>query len=322
MSNFNVPILFLVFNRLDTAKQVFAEIQHLKPNRLYIACDGPREHKINEAQVVNELQQYLLTNINWQCSLQTLFRTSNLGCAQAVSQAITWFFKHEPMGIILEDDCLPSPSFFTFCEEMLLKYKDDTRIWHIGGYSLLNKHNLSHASYYFSQITQIWGWASWANRWQQFDLLMKSYPEFIKHKYMNKLFPTLRLRLWHKELFDKNYVKTDTWDCQWYFTVLLNNGLSITPAVSLVKNLGFGDLNSAHPDVDPLISSIDRHQLNMPLTHPHIFCIDSQLDNIYFKWRTRRGVFRKLLAYPLIKIDDKYFGGKVLTLYKKLRNCI
>ncbi|MBP9741900.1 MAG: hypothetical protein KBD37_00930 [Burkholderiales bacterium] len=322
MTNFNIPILFLVFNRLDTTQQVFTAIQQIKPTKLYLACDGPREDKPGETQIVNELRQYLLNNINWQCSVQTLFRTTNLGCGKAVSQAITWFFKHEPMGIILEDDCLPSASFFTFCEEMLLKYKDDTRIWHISGYSLLTDNNLTYPSYYFSQITQIWGWASWANRWQEFDLMMKKYPQFIKYKYMNKIFPSLRLRLWHKELFDKNYAKTDTWDCQWYFTSLINNGLSITPRISLIKNLGFGDLNSAHPDVDSLISSIDRHQLHFPLTHPHIFCINPQLDNIYFKWRTRRGVYLKLLAYPIIKIDNQWFRGKMLKLYKKLRNRI
>lgn len=317
MSQLSVPVLFLVFNRLDVTQQVFATIRQAKPTKLYIACDGPRAHKVGEDKIVAQLRQHLLDNIDWQCEVLTLFRDKNLGCGLAVSQAITWFFEHEPMGIILEDDCLPSQSFFTFCDEMLHKYQDDKRVWHIGGYSLLKPGDLTKSSYYFSRMTLVWGWASWADRWQEFDLYMNKYPDFIRSGDLNSIFSSIRLRLWNKELFQANYKKHDTWDCQWYFTSLINNALSIVPKVSLVQNLGFGDIGSAHPDQDTTISQIKAAEMKAPYVPPLFMVINKQLDGIYFKWRTQL-IFFKLLTKPLLKFDQIFLNGKLLKLYKSL----
>ena len=110
----NTAVLFLVFNRLDTTKQVFEAIREAKPPRLYIAADGARETKAGEAEKVTAVRDFILKNIDWECDIKTLFREENLGCKYAVSGAIDWFFDNEEMGIILEDDCLPSQSFFGF----------------------------------------------------------------------------------------------------------------------------------------------------------------------------------------------------------------
>lgn len=320
MSELNIPVLLLVFNRLDVTQRVFASIREARPSKLYIACDGPRTNKIGEDWLVNTLRQYLLSHVDWRCEVITLFRDENLGCGLAVSQAITWFFEHESMGIILEDDCLPSSSFFKFCDEMLYRYKDDKKIWQVSGYSLLKPGDLTKSSYYFSRMTQIWGWASWADRWQQFDLNMTQYTNFIKTKQLNKLFSTLKLKVWHKQLFDANYKKHDTWDCQWYFAALINGGLSITPQISLVQNLGFGDFGSAHPEVDHLIYEIKADNLEFPLIPPQSIAINERLDNIYFKWRTKNGIFRKLLLKPVQDFDRVFLNGQLLRLYKKIRS--
>ena len=121
----NTAVLFLVFNRLDTTKQVFEAIQQAKPPRLYVAADGARELKEGEAEIVKAVREFVIQNIDWECEVKTLFREQNHGCKMAVSGAIDWFFANEEKGIILEDDCLPSQSFFWFCEELLYKYKDD-----------------------------------------------------------------------------------------------------------------------------------------------------------------------------------------------------
>jgi len=139
VDNFTPPkpletaVLFLVFNRLDTTKQVFEAIKKAKPPRLYIAADGARKNIDNEDKIVQDIRNYLISNIDWECEVKTLFREKNLGCKYAVSGAIDWFFENKEMGIILEDDCLPSQSFFWFCEELLNKYKDDKRIFLISG---------------------------------------------------------------------------------------------------------------------------------------------------------------------------------------------
>ncbi|MDD3437175.1 MAG: hypothetical protein PHC64_08505 [Candidatus Gastranaerophilales bacterium] len=145
-------VLFLIFNRTDTTQKVFGQIRVAKPPRLYIASDGSREGRAGEKEAVEELRKWVLENIDWDCQVKTLFREQNLGCGKAVSSAITWFFNQEADGIILEDDCLPSQSFFNYCEELLDYYKEDKRIWHISGANLLRTTDLEE-SYYFSNFS-------------------------------------------------------------------------------------------------------------------------------------------------------------------------
>ena len=147
-------VLFLIFNRLDTTKQVFEEIRKAKPPRLYIAADGPRENKEGEKEKVGAVRKYVLENIDWNCEVKTLFRDKNLGCGKAVSQAITWFFENEEMGIILEDDCLPSQSFFWFCEKLLKKYNKEKRIMLITGTSYLFNEIERKEDYFFQDMFQ------------------------------------------------------------------------------------------------------------------------------------------------------------------------
>ena len=134
----NTAVLFVVFNRLDTTKQVFKAIREAKPPRLYIASDGARETKDGEEQIVKNVREYITSHIDWECEVKTLFREKNLSCGPSVKNAIDWFFQHEECGIILEDDTVPNMSFFRYCEELLIKYKDDTRIGMISGNNHIN----------------------------------------------------------------------------------------------------------------------------------------------------------------------------------------
>ena len=129
----NTPILFIVFNRPDLTKKVFAKIKEIRPKQLFIAADGPRSGNVNDAVKCQEVRDYLLSNIDWQCSLQTLFRSDNLGCGLSCAGAVDWFFEQIEEGIIIEDDCLPDSSFFVFCSEMLDRYRYQERIMHITG---------------------------------------------------------------------------------------------------------------------------------------------------------------------------------------------
>jgi len=120
------PVLFLIFNRPDTTTRVFEAIRAARPERLYVAADGPRMTREGEAERCAEARR-IATAVDWPCEVKTLFRETNLGCRAAVSGAITWFFEHEEEGIILEDDCLPDPSFFPYCTELLAHYRDTGR---------------------------------------------------------------------------------------------------------------------------------------------------------------------------------------------------
>jgi hypothetical protein len=237
------PVLFLVFNRLDTTRKVFDIIRKARPPRLYIASDGPRDVKVGEEEEVLEIRNYILENIDWDCIVKTLFRDKNLGCGKAVSEAITWFFENEERGIILEDDCLPSLSFFIYCEELLEKYKEDERIYHIAGFNPLEyiRNNFRfNYSYYFARIQHCWGWATWRRAWIRYSYDITDLHLFIKNKVISRIFSNGLIGfywIWiFKMMRDR---KINTWDYQWTYTIYMNDGICINPVKNMIINLGF-----------------------------------------------------------------------------------
>ena len=162
------PILFLIFNRPQLTARVFAAIREAQPSQLYVAADGPRSNRPGEADLCEQARR-VINGVDWPCEVKTLYRQENLGCRQAVSSAITWFFDNVEAGVVLEDDCLPIESFFRFCSELLIRYRDDTRIGMISG----NNHGFriydDSLSYSFSKHGAIWGWASWRRAWRLYD---------------------------------------------------------------------------------------------------------------------------------------------------------
>jgi hypothetical protein len=288
-------VLFLVFNRLDTTMQVFAEIKKAKPPRLYIASDGARVDKSGEDEIVDAVRKYILDNIDWDCEVKTLFREKNLGCKYAVSGAISWFFEHEEQGIILEDDCLPSQSFFWYCEELLNKYKDNDTIAMISGDNLQDGQQRGDASYYFSIFPHIWGWASWQRSWQLYDVEFFSnnkksdllYPELINYNPSYKLF-------WNN--LYRAIKKLDAWDYQFTFTCFKYKMLCINPNVNLISNIGFGK-NATHTlDENSLYANLPRYDLPALLVHPDVIQADSDADllvsNKFFRYSRPRLIIR------------------------------
>lgn len=290
----NTAVLFLVFNRLDTTKQVFEAIREAKPPRLYIAADGARELKDGEDEKVNAVREYITSNIDWECEVKTLFRDENLGCKMAVSGAIDWFFENEEMGIILEDDCLPSQSFFWFCEELLVKYKDDTRVGQISGFNPLNNFNNSDTSYLFSKFGPIWGWASWRRAWSNYDVHIKCWPEIKDGEIMSFITDSRKEAIWRESLFDDIYTKKiDTWDYQWAFSKLINSELSIVPNKNLIQNIGFGD-DATHTKgaIDERLNKVfEVYNLN----HPTYILRNKKFDNEFLiNFVYRKNIFKRI----------------------------
>lgn len=235
---FDIPILYLVFNRLDTVQRTLPILQGLKPVQLFIAADGPRKTKSGEAEMCQKVRDYVTSNINWECKVQTLFRDENLGCQKNVSAAISWFFDNVEMGIVLEDDCLPDMTFFPYCRELLFRYKDDPRVMHIAGDNPLQTSKLkNNESYYFEKIQHCWGWANWARSWKYFNLEVgDEYKELIK---TNNYFKNKRVREDWINIFEGLKAhKIDSWAYVWSYKVLQNNGLCINPRNNLVQNIG------------------------------------------------------------------------------------
>ena len=239
------PILFLIFNRPSETQIVFDAIKQVKPKKLYIAADGARNEKPNEYILVKNARE-IINQIDWKCEVKTLFRETNLGCKLAVSGAISWFFDNEPEGIILEDDCLPSLIFFEYCDTLLDKYRLDTRIRHIGGSSMNIAPPNNNNTYYFSKLTNVWGWASWRRVWKDYDVNIKQFDSFIESSLFLNIFNNRRVTNYLINLFRlTNKGKINTWDYQYVFCNIINNGLSILPYYNMITNIGF-NLNGTH----------------------------------------------------------------------------
>jgi hypothetical protein len=264
---FNTPILFIIFNRLDTTKQVFSMIRQIKPVRLFVAADGPRQTVVGEMEKCQTIRQYVLDNIDWDCEVNSLFREENLGCGRAVSEAITWFFEQVEQGIILEDDCLPSMSFFAYCEELLEKYKDNDLIYHITGNNQLGNKKSAY-SYYFARIQNCWGWASWKRAWNKYEYDINGLDDFIKERKMDKIFKRKCDREYWLNIFKQmEEHKIDTWDYQWTYIIFKNNGLCINPSRNLISNIGFG-IDSTHTaDTHSIYNNQSRYDITT-IKHP------------------------------------------------------
>lgn len=276
------PVLFLVFNKPETTARVFEAIRKAKPKKLYVAADGPRRSKPGEAETCEKTRQ-IATSVDWDCRVKTLFRKENLGCRRAVSSAITWFFENEPEGIILEDDCLPSQSFFHYCSALLDRYRDDTRVMHIGANNFQDGAKRGDGSYYFSRYTHIWGWATWRRAWKLYDASMKTFPEFKRQRVIDHAFQGRLKRSYWSWIFQKVYdKKIDTWDYQWLYSLICNNGLAISPNVNLVSNIGFSEGALHTKDAHSRFANMPTHELK-EIIHPAFMVRNDAADGYTFK---------------------------------------
>ena len=272
------PVLLIIYNRPDVTKQVFEAIRKAKPPRLYIAADAPNVELENDAHKCEEARKEAL-NVDWPCDVLTLFRTEHLGCKLGVSQAIDWFFSSETEGIILEDDCLPSASFFWFCQELLERYRDDKRIMHIAGLNLHNGRVFDKGSYYFSRYNLVWGWATWKQAWQCYDGDMKNFESFKEHDELEKIFRSTDECITRMAMYKKAYDgRIDTWDYQWNYATRINNALAIHPNVNLIKNIGFGEDATHTINESEYTRDNVAREISFPLRHPEFILVNRAAD--------------------------------------------
>lgn len=312
MSNlFETPVLFLIFNRPDTTQVVFDAIKKIKPKYLYVSADGSRDTKPNE-KLQCEQTRDIIKQIDWDCNLKTLFREKNLGCKVAVSSAITWFFDNVEEGIIIEDDCLPNESFFYFCQTLLERYRYDNRVMQIGGVNFQDGIKRSDGSYFFCRKNHIWGWATWRRSWALYDVKMKNYPNFKANNQILNIFNNKKMAETLTANFDKVYEnKIDTWDIQWEYTILSNNGIVILPQINLVSNIGFRHDATHTTGHDEMLANKPTFQLS-EIIHPSFMIPNIEADNYIFNKehptekltkkviRKTKNIVKKVLS-PVIK---------------------
>jgi len=261
------PIAFLIFNRPDTTAMVFTEIRRARPSKLLVVADGPRANCKGEERLVAATRA-IIDQVDWPCEVFKNYADTNLGCKKRISSGIDWIFDTVEEAIILEDDCLPDPSFFPFCEKLLEKYRYDERIGQIGGVNFQFGNNATGYSYYFSRYSHIWGWASWRRAWQGYDVEMKRWKGIRAEKQLNSIFEEKEIVEYWTDIFNRVYHnKIDTWDYQWSFHLMINRKLTILPHVNLISNIGFNS-NATHTIGKSKFDNMRRERIEFPLIHP------------------------------------------------------
>ena len=241
-----VPVLVMGFNRPDHVKKALKPVCAYQPDRLYLACDGPRADKEGEPEIVESTQKAMLDAVNWECDVRTFFRKENLGCTDAVNSAISWFFEHEDYGVIIEDDIVLSVDFFKMCEVLLPKYKDEDQIMHINSHNYKARLTKSN-EYVFSYFAKVWGWATWKRAWEKNTKDFNGWGCFPKYSLIKRygLFQGL-ITIWHYYKCSNMNSVFGSWDYTWSYHIEKNNGIVISPKVHLSQNIGIGTTESTN----------------------------------------------------------------------------
>lgn len=271
----NTPVVLIIFNRPHLTQKVFDEIRKIKPQQLFIISDGPRNEE--EKRIIVETRK-IIEQVDWKCEVFKKYSENNLGCKISVSSGIDWVFSQVGKAIILEDDCVPDPTFFQFCEELLEKYKDSKKVMMISGDNFFSKKSKS--SYDFCYHSLIWGWATWRRAWEQYQVANKSKLEVFEKRRneLSQLVSARRLDAIKKTLEGK----IDTWDYLWQYAMLLKRGLCIYPSVNLVKNIGFGK-GATHTKYRTFHSSLSQNPITYPLQHPSRIGVNKSYDDAISK---------------------------------------
>ena len=279
VKNLQTPVALFIFRRPDTTAKVFTAIREAKPRRLLVIADAPRPERKGELECCMATRA-IVERIDWPCEVSLNYAEENLGCRLRLSSGLDWVFQEVEEAIILEDDCLPHPDFFNFCEVLLDRYRGDTRIGQIcGGNFQFNWQRTPEHSYYFSRYCHVWGWASWRRAWHDYDVHMSLWPQLRDAGWLGDMLGReKRINRYWAKVFDRVYRgEQDTWDYQLTFTNWVHNRLCILPNVNLVTNIGDG-IDATHTVSGSNIINLPTRPMKFPLVHPPYMIRDGKSD--------------------------------------------
>lgn len=319
------PVVLLIFNRPDLTEIVFEAIRQAKPKKLLIVADGPRfPDEIEKCQKARSI----VDKIDWDCQVLTKFSDINLGCGVCIGRGLDWVFSEVEEAIILEDDCLPSPSFFYFCQILLDYYRYDTRIMNISGNVFQYVPNKASYSYYFSKYPHTWGWATWRRAWKYFDIDMKTWPKFSEMKMIESFCENMYEKQYWTHIFDMtSRGAIDTWDYQWYYACWTQSGFSITPSSNLVSNLGYrSDATHTSYTDDPIAPCAGLTNFDIwDIKHPTFVVSNREADALTFDYRycgkkmKENDTFKAKIQQPFSKAKSflkKSVAKQLMPLHK------
>lgn len=289
----DTAVILIIFKRPDSTRKVFEVIRQVKPKKLFVVADGPRLDKLDEAAKC-EAARMVIDQVDWDCEVLKDYSDVNLGCEKRVSSGLDWVFSLEEEAIILEDDCVPHPTFFRYCSELLERYRDDERVMSVCGLSVPPSSRRDNFSYCFSQYQRCWGWASWRRAWRHYDHSMQLWPQAIQNNLLNDLLPDKQsIDFWHNKFQSEYDNKFDNWDYRWMLACWLHRGLSILPNTNLIVNVGV-TADATHTVNDSFAAQLTSDEMLFPLQHPPYMVQDRQADLYIQRTRHSAGLAYKV----------------------------
>jgi len=316
------PILFIIYRRPETTQKVFEAIRQARPAKLFISQDAPHPDHPEQLAAHKEAREIAMA-VDWPCEVHTLFLETHQGIIQGFNGSLNWFFDNVEEGIMLEDDAVPDPTFFQFCAEMLEKYRHNERVMSINGSNFLQHYKKPYRkdSYYFLSVPGVWGMATWRRAWKHYDPTITRWPEVRDSKLLYKVLPSHSSAFYFSQKFQKYYEGvTQSWDGQWTFACLVNNGLSIFPTRNLISNIGYNDADAFHVAItDSLWDNIATQPILFPLAHPlkvevnkvwDEYSVRARFHRIDFGWRQKMKWLLKS-SFPGLYISIKKLFYKI-----------
>jgi len=293
----STPVALLIFNRPDLTEIVFKAVAQAKPKKLLVVADGPRfPEEIEKCQKARSI----IDRVDWNCEILTNFSEKNLGSPRRCASGLNWIFSEVEEAIVLEDDCLPAPSFFYFCQTLLERYRHDERVMHISGNNFQFGQSRTKYSYYFSKYCHNWGWASWRRAWKYFNLDIKTWPESNKAGLIKSVCRNHDEQRYWTSIFERVFTAESIhWDYAWNYTCWSQNGLSVLPNSNLVSNIGF------RSDATRTTSKNSPHA-QLPVTdiweieHPPFIITNLEADTFTFNHIFKNRLITKILQKLLL----------------------
>tara|TARA_B100000989_G_scaffold198747_1_gene150192 strand:- start:14130 stop:15095 length:966 start_codon:yes stop_codon:yes gene_type:complete len=313
------PVIILLFNRPLETNTLFEHLEKVKPKKIYINQDGPRDNNKEDILLCNEVEK-IFSKPKWNCEIFINQNKNNKGCRESVSKGLNWFFEKEEKGIILEDDCIPAKSFFNFSEKMLEKYKNEKKIYTISGSNFQNNQIIGKADYYFSKYAHCWGWSTWRDAWKKYDTNMTFWNEWKQSSHWKNLHNNqLEQKYWQK-IFDLvSKKKIDSWAYVWLASIWYKNGINIIPNKNLIVNIGFNK-NATHTNINQ-----NKHkkstfsEFESKITDPIEIVISKEADKFVFKNHFKG----KYNFYPWkLILYFKYFINDPIGFFNKVKKDI
>jgi hypothetical protein len=260
--SFTIPIVFIIYNRPEKTARVFQEIKKIKPARFFIIADGPKN---NPDKLLCDKTREITRDIDWETEFELIAADTNMGNVPRTMSGLKKVFEKAERAIILEDDCLPNPSFFNYCADLLQHYQHDESVMHISGFNILQQIPDAKESYFFSNfIVPPWGWATWKRAWEKHNPDMDSWQLHKKEVHPN--ISQEHFKAW-TDTFEYLRIHKIGWDIPWNTDIWGNKGVGIIPAVNLVQNIGF-DEQATYTKKKNQFADIKAMEMQFPLVHP------------------------------------------------------